>query len=281
MPETTPTTPTTATTQTPPPADAAKAKATRGDVNQSILADIKLAEDVAAAAQDAGHAAKLAEEDLPATAATDLLALAKAARDLVGRVVTAKNDKLAATQAEAEALDTLMTALRDLQQRAKRKFDKGDPKLAAYCIGKTNFGRDRETLEQDAENIIKLATADALPGLKPDKLAAAGRRPDRVEESRQSPRQSRRGPRQGARRIRDEGRRRERQAPRHPTGRRHRLAAHGQSKHARPPRFQAAREPTHREMMRKPRLIGAQESILRASEPTDRETTRKSELNRR
>ena len=176
MPETTPTTPTTATTQTPPPADAAKAKATRGDVNQSILADIKLAEDVAAAAQDAGHAAKLAEEDLPATAATDLLALAKAARDLVGRVVTAKNDKLAATQAEAEALDTLMTALRDLQQRAKRKFDKGDPKLAAYCIGKTNFGRDRETLEQDAENIIKLATADALPGLKPDKLAAAGRR---------------------------------------------------------------------------------------------------------
>ena len=34
-------------------------------------------------------------------------------------------------------------------------------------------------------------------------------------------------------------------------------------------------------MMRKPRIIGAQESNLRASEPADRETTRKSELNRR
>lgn len=156
-----------------PPTPPAKPKQTRGDIDQNILADIKLAEDVVAAAQDADHAAKLADEGLAANAASELLTLAAAARDLAGQTVTAKKAKLAATQAEADALTTLLAGLRDFQQRAKRKFAKGDPKLAAYGIGKTNFGRDREGLEQDAENIIKLATADALPGLKPEKFTAA------------------------------------------------------------------------------------------------------------
>ncbi|MBI5386571.1 MAG: hypothetical protein HZA90_18020 [Verrucomicrobia bacterium] len=174
MTETTPTTPTTPPTSATATTDAAKAARTRGDIDQTILADIKLAEDVAAAAQDIDHKDKLAEEDLPPTAASELLTLAQAARERVGQVVTAKKAKLSSTQNEEKALNSLMAALRDLQQRAKRKFPKGDPKLAAYGIGKTNFGRDRESLEQDAENAIKLATADALPGVKPEKLTAAG-----------------------------------------------------------------------------------------------------------
>ena len=157
-------------TPTPPPA---KAKQTRGDLDQKILADLKLAEDVAAAAKDADHAAKLADEGLPAPAAAGLLALAAAARDLAGKVVTAKQARLSVTQAEEAARDALLVLLRDFQQRAKRLFASGDPKRAAYGINKENFGRDREGLEQDAENIIKLATADALPGLKPEKLTAA------------------------------------------------------------------------------------------------------------
>ena len=128
---------------------------------------------MAAAAKDADHAAKLADEGLPATAAAGLLTLAGAARELAGKVVTAKQAKLSATQAEQDALDALLVLLRDFQQRAKRLFPTGDPKRAAYGINKDNFGRDREGLEQDADTIIKLATADALPGLKPEKLAAA------------------------------------------------------------------------------------------------------------
>ncbi len=98
---------------------------------------------------------------------------AGAARELAGKVVTAKQAKLRATQAEQDALDALLVLLRDFQQRAKRLLPTGDPKRAAYGINKGNFGRDREGLEQDADTIIKLASADALPGLKPEKLAAA------------------------------------------------------------------------------------------------------------
>lgn len=161
-------------TPAPTPATApAKPKQTRGDTDKRILADIKFAEDVAEAAQDADHAPKLADEDLSATAASELLTLAGAARDLVGQAITAKKAKLAATQTEEKALNTLLAALRDFQQRAKRKFAKGDPKRAAYGIGQENFGRGREGLVQDAETILKLAAADALPGLKPEKLSAA------------------------------------------------------------------------------------------------------------
>ena len=65
-----------------------------------------------------------------------------------------------------------MKSLRDIQQRAKAKFQ-DKPKRSAYCINKENFGRDREGLEQDATNIINLGEADALRGLTPDKIAAA------------------------------------------------------------------------------------------------------------
>ena len=161
-------------TPTPTPPVPAKPKRTQGDIDQQVLADIKLAEDLAAAAQDADHAPKLADEGLPATAPAELSALAADARALAGQTVTAKKAKLAATQAEETAHQTLMALLRFLQQRAKRRFASGDPKRAAYGINKENFGRDREGLEQDAANIIKLATDDALEGVKPEKLAAAG-----------------------------------------------------------------------------------------------------------
>jgi hypothetical protein len=151
----------------------AQPKQTRGDVDKTILADITLAEDVAAAASDPDHAPQLAAEELDANAAANLLAGAKDARELVGKVVAAKKARLAATKTEQEACASLMGCLRDLQQRAKRRFPVGDPKRAAYGINKKNFGADRESLEQDAENIITQAGGDALPGLKPEKLAAA------------------------------------------------------------------------------------------------------------
>lgn len=166
MPETTPPTP-------PTTPAAAKPKQTRGDLDAKILADLKLAEDVAAAAQDADHAAKLADEGMPAAAAANLVALVATARGLAGNVVTAKQAKLGTTQKEQAALDNLLALLRDFQQRAKRVFLSGDPKRAAYGINKVNFGRDRQSLEQDADNIIRLAAADALPGLKPEKITAA------------------------------------------------------------------------------------------------------------
>ena len=167
MPDPTPT-----PTPAPPP-DPKPKRAAPGDVPQQTLADTKLAEDVAAAAHDADHKDKLAEEQLPATAATDLETLAGAARGLAGETVTAKKAKLTATQAEQKAHKPLMDALRDIQQRAKGKFPTGDPKRAAYCINKPNFGDDRKVFEQDAENIINLGAADALRALTSEKIAAA------------------------------------------------------------------------------------------------------------
>ena len=94
------------------------------------------------------------------------------ARGLAGQVVTAKKARNTATAAEVAAQKILMESLRDIQQRAKAKFQ-DKPKRSAYCINKENFGRDREGLEQDATNIINLGEADALRGLTPDKIAAA------------------------------------------------------------------------------------------------------------
>ena len=58
-------------------------------------------------------------------------------------------------------------------EATKTALPTGDPRRSAYCINKKNFGSDRDGLEQDEDNITRLATADALPGLKPEKLAAA------------------------------------------------------------------------------------------------------------
>ncbi len=155
-----------APTPTPtPPLAPAKPTRAQGDLEQQVLADIKLGEDLAAAAADAAHAAKLAEEGLPATAPADLAALAQDTRALAGQVLAAKKAKLTATQEGEAARQTLLAQLRFLQQRAKRRFPAGDPKRAAYGINKANFGWSRAELEQDA--------ADALEGVKPEKLAAA------------------------------------------------------------------------------------------------------------
>lgn len=138
-----------------------------------MLADIKLGEDVTEAAQDPTHAADLAaKEQIDAATVGKLVTLTKDARTLAGQAVTAKKARNIATDTEEAALKTLMRSLRDIQQRAKGKFtDK--PKRATYCINKTNFGRDREGLEQDAKNIIDLGEADALRGLTAEKITGA------------------------------------------------------------------------------------------------------------
>ncbi|MBI2924703.1 MAG: hypothetical protein HYY24_03250 [Verrucomicrobia bacterium] len=164
------------TPPTPPPEPPPAPKPPRqppGDTDKKVLADIKLGEDVTEAAQDPAHAADLAaKEQIDAATVAELVTLTKDARTLAGQVVTAKKARNTATETEEAALTTLMQSLRDIQQRAKRKFtDK--PKRAAYCINKENFGRDREGLEQDAKNIIDLGEADALRGLTPEKITAA------------------------------------------------------------------------------------------------------------
>ena len=158
----------------PAPTPAPKAKRTKGDIDKQILADIELGETVAAAAADTGHAPALADEGVDAAAVTNLTTLNSDARDLGKEVVAAKKAQLNATKAQTKAQKILMTALRGMQARAKRKFAKDKPRQATYCIGKKNFGHNRTELDQDAAAILKLAAADALPGLTPAKLAAAG-----------------------------------------------------------------------------------------------------------
>ena len=164
---------TTTTTTTAPAPAAAKAKRTQGDLDKQLLADIQLGEDIAEAAVDPAHAPMLAEEDVDGAEVTNLTGLTTAARNLAAQAVAAKKSRLAATKAETAAQKKLLSALRDLQSRAKRKFAKDKIRQAAYGIGKKNFGKNRTEFEQDADNIVRLAGTDALPGLKPEKLAAA------------------------------------------------------------------------------------------------------------
>lgn len=167
MPETTTATPAVSTSA------ASKAKRVQGDLDKQLLADIQLGEDIAEAAVDPAHAPMLAEEDVDGAEVTNLNGLTAAARDLAARAVAAKKSRLAATKTETATQKKLLSALRDLQSRAKRKFAKDKTRQAAYAIGKKNFGNNRTEFEQDADNIVKLAGTDALPGLKPEKLAGA------------------------------------------------------------------------------------------------------------
>ena len=160
-------------TSTPTPTPTPKAKRTRGDVNKQILADLELSETVASAAADPAHAAALADEGVDAAAVTNLNTLNSQGRDLAKQVVENKKLHLDTNKTEAKAHATLMTALRGIQSRAKRKFAKDKPRQAAYGIGKKNFGQSRNELDQDATAILKLAAADTLPGLTPVKLTAA------------------------------------------------------------------------------------------------------------
>ena len=92
---------------TPTPAPAPKTPQTHGDIDKNLLADIKLAEDVAAAAQDTDHAGPLAtDEQIDAATVTNLSTLASDARGLAGQVVTAKKARNTATAAEVAAQKT-------------------------------------------------------------------------------------------------------------------------------------------------------------------------------
>jgi len=167
MPDTTPTTPT--ETTTPP----AKTRRPKQPVDQKLIDEVKRGEDVAEGLANATVAPLLADEGVAPTASADLSALCVAARGQVPLVITATQVKESATADELAAYKPLMTALRQIQQRAKRKFSGDAANQKAYLIGKEDFGDDRTTLEQDAESIISRATADNLPGMTADKLTAA------------------------------------------------------------------------------------------------------------
>lgn len=161
-------------TPTPPAPDPApKKRATPGDIDKQLLANIKLGEDMVEVATDAAHAEALDAEEIDPAAVGDLPALAAHARELAAKIPPAKRTFNAATAAEKTAYDALMAALRDIQKRAKRKFEQDKTRQAAYSVGKNNFGKNRTTLEQDAETIFTLATADVLPGLPPAKLTTS------------------------------------------------------------------------------------------------------------
>jgi hypothetical protein len=156
-----------------PDPEPAKTKRVSGEIAKRHLDDIQLAHDVFNAASDPVHAPVLASEALDAPAVAVVATLTADARDLCGKVALAKKARLAATRGEDAASKALIAALRDVQKRAKRKFPKDKTRLATYAIGKNHLGSNRTGLEQDAENILKLAAEDALPGLTPAKLTAA------------------------------------------------------------------------------------------------------------
>lgn len=152
---------------------ALKRRKSPGTIKQASLAEIKLSAVVSAAALDATHAPILATEELNSETPTRLAALVESTRNLAGEVVASRKAISTIGKAEANSKQVLITKLRDIQQRAKRKFGDDAAQRARYCINKDNFARARQSLEQDAVNLLAFSAADHLPGLTAERLAAA------------------------------------------------------------------------------------------------------------
>lgn len=168
-------------TPTPAPEPTPKSTPKKGDINQSWLSEFTDSEAIIAAAKPADRAAKLADGDIDAAKIAALTAAIAAARRLAGLAVQGTSGKQIITGTE----DTLKTALLEIiqyvQKRARQKYDASESgRLKDFGIGQ-QIANSRSLLEQAAENILlklngnPIATppvpADALPGVKPAKIA--------------------------------------------------------------------------------------------------------------
>ena len=143
----------------------------RSHFNKAQLADVGLAEDVLAAAQDAAHSSALAAQDIDAAFLALLDGKLQPARDKIAETGQGGPDKKHATLRATGAERDLLLALQGIQSAAKQKarVTSLDPDPAkhfpadGYLIGeRLNISHD--LLLQNAATLIGKAKADALPG---------------------------------------------------------------------------------------------------------------------
>lgn len=147
-----------------------KARRPRAEVPRAYLDELTTAGEVATAAAKPAYVPKLLEEGMEETQVQSLLALIKAAREQCAEVGGKTTEKKTVTQSESKLRDALLVQVDKLQSRAKRAYDRDDPRRADYYIGKP-MGDSRPQIEQATAAMIKHATADAKLKAGPALLA--------------------------------------------------------------------------------------------------------------
>ncbi|MEO5715598.1 MAG: hypothetical protein ABIT37_19120 [Luteolibacter sp.] len=166
------------TTTPPATGSPAEKSATRSYFNQAQLDDIKLAEDVKAAAL--ANATAVEDRDIDAAYLTGFSDVVAEARSRATKTGIDAEESAAATLESTKAATSLLTGLQAVQSAAKQKHkmlsEDGDPDTNfatdGYLIG-TRLDSSRASLLQSATTLIGRAKADALPGYKkPEQITA-------------------------------------------------------------------------------------------------------------
>jgi hypothetical protein len=162
-----------------PPAPAPKPQP-RGYFNQSQVADIGDADDIATAASDPEVAALLAARDLPADYVAGLATLVGQARAKMAATGQAHSGQQPTTLSATDAERALVVALQGIQSAAKQRQrmeqEDDDPTTnftpVGYLIGQ-RLNQSRQLLLQHTETLLDKARTDALPGYRtPESIAA-------------------------------------------------------------------------------------------------------------
>ena len=149
-----------------PPTPPAKPKRTRSVINQAWAAELTLAGELATVASQAEYSEPMADEEIDADWLTALRAKITAAQAVLNAATGGTADKTTATRDEEGLKKALLAALRQVQQRAKRKYKPENPQRQKYFIN-ASIEDNRATLEEAVDNVLRTLATDTLPGLKP------------------------------------------------------------------------------------------------------------------
>jgi chromosome segregation ATPase len=88
----------------------------------------------------------------------------------VGKANEMTNQIRLATEAESEARDALLAALKEIQTAAKQKYARNAPlRMKDYLVSE-RLDPNRAALVQAADSILAKLTSDTLPGITPAKV---------------------------------------------------------------------------------------------------------------
>jgi hypothetical protein len=146
-----------------PPAPEPKARRARGAFNKSQLIELNKATLVAHQALKTAHIGKLTEEGKDVAFVNALVAKILSAGQHGTGAVGCSAERVSMTVSSAAAKKKLVQRLRQIQAKAKLKYQFDDPaKLRSYLVGEP-IASSRAMLEQSAQTILKKAN-DERPG---------------------------------------------------------------------------------------------------------------------
>ncbi len=150
-----------------------QSKRSRNLINKALNQTISRTEKVIATARLSAYAAILAEHEIDDAFLAALQTDCQTASTIIGSTVNATGDRAGATANETSARRALMAAVRTVQSAARQKYGKTNRgAMIDYMIG-TRLGQNRAQIEHCAATVLNKLASDKLPGINPDKLAAA------------------------------------------------------------------------------------------------------------